>query len=619
MPAGSWRRLLIGLFLVVGVTATPDAPSGAAPVPTQSFVTMFSEPHEGLGDHLARSWRSAKDSIVVTGSADDLVVVQVRGASGDWFNLGFAAPPGERLRVGTFLRAERAPFRSSGRPGIDIAGNGNGCNRVSGHFRVLDIAPDLSRLWLVYEHHCEEFAGALFGEVRYGMPVVDATVSVSGSQVLWPDEPVGWSGRAAEVRIAATSTSSVAVSAASVTGNGFKLLGNTCPAALLPGSECRLTVGFTPISVGTQYGALSVLTDGRTRSVQLEGTGFLPERTWLSQGSGGSTFGDAFAEVSPDFPRTLPSLAGWGSTTDASMDAATGYTDAEYYARFNAPPGQQLVPGVTYSKVTPYPSTTAGVAGMTVMAWGRSCSTVTGSFTVRSATFDGSQMTSYVIDFDHHCNGEAAAYRGSLYLNTGGRPAVIASTASIVAAPATVGYGSSAAVRGTLSEAQSAKPVAGGRVALYARAVGATDWRYRASSTTAGDGSYTFSMRPTRNVDIRVQHFGSLGSSATSSGAFRQSVRPRVTLTSASSDVAVGSTVRLRAQVTPVRPGHPVLLQRYLSGVWKTVQQAKQPSTGPAVFTVRLARAGWQKFRVVTPSDTVLVSGASSAVRVHAS
>ncbi len=54
--------------------------------------------------------------------------------------LTIAAPRGQALTRGTYTSAERASFRTGRAPGLDISGNGSGCNRVWGSFVIRQIA-----------------------------------------------------------------------------------------------------------------------------------------------------------------------------------------------------------------------------------------------------------------------------------------------------------------------------------------------------------------------------------------------------------------------------------------------------------------------------------------------
>jgi hypothetical protein len=78
------------------------------------------------------------------------------GTLGEAYSLRFAAPSGSTLGPnGVYTRAQRLTGREAGRPGIDISGGSRACNTQAGQFEVTEIAPDLSRLWIVYEQHCE--------------------------------------------------------------------------------------------------------------------------------------------------------------------------------------------------------------------------------------------------------------------------------------------------------------------------------------------------------------------------------------------------------------------------------------------------------------------------------
>jgi hypothetical protein len=119
-------------------------------------VTFTSESGDYIGLGGNKLWRTGSGSIGLSGSLANGISVSVSGgASGESYSMDFAALPGESLAVGAYESAERAPFRTAGHPGIDISGEGRGCNKIAGRFTVLDLDPGLTRLWLVYEQHCE--------------------------------------------------------------------------------------------------------------------------------------------------------------------------------------------------------------------------------------------------------------------------------------------------------------------------------------------------------------------------------------------------------------------------------------------------------------------------------
>src|SRR5437879_2756766 len=92
-----------------------------------------------------------------------------------WY-LDFAAPNSQPLTVGTYLGATRFPFQASSEPGLDVAGDGRGCNMLTGSFQVLQVTygsgTDIVAFDAVFEQHCEGAVPALRGEIRYNANVV---------------------------------------------------------------------------------------------------------------------------------------------------------------------------------------------------------------------------------------------------------------------------------------------------------------------------------------------------------------------------------------------------------------------------------------------------------------
>jgi len=57
-----------------------------------------------------------------------------------WIHGSFSAPSGDRMTRGTYLNAERDPFKTGRAPGADAGYTGSGCNEVWGDFTVRQIA-----------------------------------------------------------------------------------------------------------------------------------------------------------------------------------------------------------------------------------------------------------------------------------------------------------------------------------------------------------------------------------------------------------------------------------------------------------------------------------------------
>lgn len=234
------RVLSVALLATLGAVALA-VPSQAAAAAT-TFVTMV-----GNGDYIAGNnawvWRAGDATVDVSGSVDGQVTVSVDGgqlAGGSYFDLTFAAAPGDTLVAGQYDDAERTPFRSTGHPGIDVSGSGRGCNTVAGHFTVIDVAPDLSRLWIVYESHCEGGTAAAFGEIRYNEPGGDSDLLVAPDQIAWPDQDAG-TAHQVPVTLVNTGASPVTVSSAQVTSG--RSCFRSCEQRLLDDRGRRLVQG----------------------------------------------------------------------------------------------------------------------------------------------------------------------------------------------------------------------------------------------------------------------------------------------------------------------------------------------------------------------------------------
>ena len=96
--------------------------------------------------------------------------VDVSGERDDW-TIVLLPPAGTVLTEGIYLDAQRAPFADPGHPGLDVYGDGRGCNTLTGSFEILAIrfgdAGRVKRLHATFEQHCDGTTPALRGELRF--------------------------------------------------------------------------------------------------------------------------------------------------------------------------------------------------------------------------------------------------------------------------------------------------------------------------------------------------------------------------------------------------------------------------------------------------------------------
>lgn len=181
-----WRRSLVAVVLVItaaGGGLLGSSAATAAPVQTGSL-TMTSDPGDYIGQGLTHDYSTAAgDSFDATSSSDGgFVTVAVNAANGDWWYVQLAAPIGEALAPGTYLGATRATFRAPGEPGLDVFGNGRGCNTLTGSFTVnavqLGPAGYVQTLDATFEQHCEGADPALRGHVSIANPPPPAALDL---------------------------------------------------------------------------------------------------------------------------------------------------------------------------------------------------------------------------------------------------------------------------------------------------------------------------------------------------------------------------------------------------------------------------------------------------------
>ncbi|WP_108999688.1 hypothetical protein [Streptomyces rishiriensis] len=176
--------LVLALGMATGTTGLlSGAEAHAAPVTQGTFGFGGDE-----GDYISggRSYAYAtasQDRLSISAdNADNAVHLQADGANGDWWSLDLAAPSGQVLAPGTYTGATRHPFNGPAEPGLDLSGNGRGCNTLTGRFTVLDVefGPQgyVKKLDATFEQHCEGGAPAARGEVHIDNPAPPAQLDL---------------------------------------------------------------------------------------------------------------------------------------------------------------------------------------------------------------------------------------------------------------------------------------------------------------------------------------------------------------------------------------------------------------------------------------------------------
>jgi hypothetical protein len=156
---------LAPLLTAIGMLAVAPAANGQS-----NLVLFVSAPGDYIGQ--GQTYSTTTDFSISGGGGNANV-------SAFGYNFNIAAPAGQDFVVGTYYNTTRTPFAGAG-PGIDIEGNGRGCNQDCGSFQVLEVGTDangnINRLWLKFTNLCECFMAPETGEIRYNSQLATANI-----------------------------------------------------------------------------------------------------------------------------------------------------------------------------------------------------------------------------------------------------------------------------------------------------------------------------------------------------------------------------------------------------------------------------------------------------------
>lgn len=119
-----------------------------------------------IGQGLKKSFLGNTSDFFLTGTPGNLTYA-VSGNREDWM-VQLQPPTGQTLAVGTYPTQR---FASAGVAGLDVGGNGRGCNTSSGTITIRDIRVDASNrvtgLWAYFTQYCGNATAPYKGTIRY--------------------------------------------------------------------------------------------------------------------------------------------------------------------------------------------------------------------------------------------------------------------------------------------------------------------------------------------------------------------------------------------------------------------------------------------------------------------
>jgi hypothetical protein len=406
-------RISTALAMVIAGLLALSSAALAAP---KASVVLYSDPEDYIGLGRPEFLSAPRDRIQVDGDSGYLRV-GVLSKAGESYRLDFEAPDERTLTRGIYTRAHGS-HPDPGRPSIEIGGEGRGCNQHAGEFEVKDVALDargeISRLWVVFAHHCELRTPAVFGEVRIGQRIDRAPLVPAPAVVRWPDLDPG--RRSTDVPVNVTARRRLTIRSATLAGDGrraFAIVRDGCSGTRLgAGRSCTVTMRHAPDAAGTRVAALR-LTDsaGRRRDVALEGFQHGGRTRLAVQSEPGGEVWPA-GDWSYGWSDSIFHLAGDGASAGVVVNRTP---DDGWRVNLQPREGEALAVG-NYPDAQGGNPLSAAQPYMEVSGQLRDCrEDPLGAFTIREITFhpDGGLRT-LGADFEQRCEGQSGALRGTV-------------------------------------------------------------------------------------------------------------------------------------------------------------------------------------------------------------
>jgi hypothetical protein len=416
----------VGKVVIHALLALLCCSSFAAAATPQTYIYLNSQPGDYIGGGLHQTFTSSDGSFSVTPYAGSVTVSFNTPDYSHWWYLDFGAPTTAKFVKSQYDQAQRFAFHSPTKPGLDVFGDGRGCNTLTGRFLVseyvLAIDGSVARLAIDFEQHCEDGSAALYGSVRYNSTVTRvARVSVADSTVLKGN--VGISDGL--VPLVLSMPTSQVVTVQYVTSGG----------GAVAGTDYVLSSGQVTFAPGTtsSYIAVPILGNrtargNKTFQVKLSSPTAAP-------------LGDSTANVKildPSVSLTVLAMSskpgdyigqghlhlftaadGSFSTTPLTSGVAMALNAGDSWnADFVAADNAAFKTGA-YAGAQRYPFQAPGHPGLSVYGAGRGCNTLTGNFSIGKLVYNSTGgIQRFAADFEQHCEGLTPALFGWLRVNS---------------------------------------------------------------------------------------------------------------------------------------------------------------------------------------------------------
>jgi hypothetical protein len=176
---------------------------------------------------------------------------------------------------------------------------------------------------------------------------------------------------------------------------------------------------------------------------------------------------------------------------------------------------------------------------------------------------------------------------------------------------ATITYGGRARLSGRLSDEQTDAGLNGEPVNLFGRRSGVSGDRAVGTTTSAGDGTASFTPAPAATTSYRASYPGGGTYGTADSARLTVGVRTRVTARRSAGTFRVGQTLTVTGSVGPNHRGQRVHLQRLSRGRWRTVASATLTSASTYRLKLRFTKPSRLSYRVTKYADHNHLTGTS--------
>lgn len=375
---------------------------------------LLSQPGDYIGQGQEVSIDTTTHTFTAQRNYDNGVSIRVNGST--WWYLDFAAPGEVELTPGLYEGAVRWPFQPITQPGLNISGNGRGCNTLTGEFIVHEVLYNsdgsIGQFAADFEQHCSGVEPALFGAIRFNSSVpievsIPAVFAKAGNDLYTVDEQtVILDGSGSYTSDGSTITSyywsQLSGPVVSLDDPTSMSPSFDAPVAPLGGIDIEFV-----LEVMSSIGAVD------TDVVKITVGSKSDPQTFISMDS---ETGDYIGQGQQYFLGLND-----GTITLNSVD--TDHVGLRFMGQyiwsfdFAAPDGTGLVPQ-SYWEATRYPFQDPVVPGLSVSGAGRGCNTLTGNFAVLEIVRDtNDNIASLAVDFEQHCEGQTPALFGSVRFN----------------------------------------------------------------------------------------------------------------------------------------------------------------------------------------------------------